>query len=100
MPSGSRQIGPFGMVVASILSDARNAAQVSLQALNETSGVNYSQLSRMLAGQKPMTLDEYVAICEALRLDPESVMAQACLAHAAISSTVKQPEVKPPTKTS
>lgn len=77
MASGSRDIGPFGAQVARQLSDARNEAGLTLRALEEVVGVSNAQISRMLNGLKPMTVDEFSAICEALGLTPSTVLDEA-----------------------
>ncbi|QPL05148.1 hypothetical protein ID810_10515 [Actinomyces respiraculi] len=50
---------------------------MSFRALGDTSGVNFSQINRMLAGDKVMTLDEYTMLCGALGLDPVQVLREA-----------------------
>lgn len=81
MPSGSRLVGPFGEAVAAILKDATHSRDTRLQVIGDHAGLSVAQVSRMLNGQKVITLDEYVSICESLKLDPEKVFAEARLAQ-------------------
>lgn len=37
-------------------------------------GVHFTQLGRLIKGVKPMTLDEFALICEALNVDPMRVL--------------------------
>lgn len=77
MPSGTRPVGPVGRAVAHRLSDARDDAGMSFRMLGAESGLNFSQVNRMLAAEKSMTLDEFAAICSALRLNPVEVIREA-----------------------
>ena len=74
-------VGPFGEAVAAILKDATHSRDTRLQVIGDHAGLSVAQVSRMLNGQKVITLDEYVSICESLKLDPEKVFAEARLAH-------------------
>lgn len=91
MASGSRDIGPFGAQVARLLSDARNEAGLTLRALEEVVGVSNAQISRMLNGLKPMTVDEFSAICEALGLTPSAVLDEAQAALDGLTSADSAP---------
>lgn len=73
MPSGTREVRDWGRVVASILSRARDEHR----AIGTLSGVQYTQVQRMITGKKVMTLDEFVAIAEALGLAPVEVLREA-----------------------
>lgn len=61
---------------------------MSFRALGDASGVNFSQINRMLAGEKVMTLDEYASLCEALSLDPVSVLREA---EAVVAAREREP---------
>lgn len=45
--------------------------------LARATGIGQSQLSRMLAPTKPMFVEEFIAICRALSLDPMTVIREA-----------------------
>lgn len=75
-------VGPFGEAVAAILKDATHSRDTRLQVIGDHAGLSVAQVSRMLNGQKVITLDEYVSICESLKLDPEKVFAEARLTQA------------------
>ena len=77
MPSGTREVRDWGRVVASILSRARDERGLSYRAIGTLSGVQYTQVQRMITGKKVMTLDEFVAIAEALGLVPVEVLREA-----------------------
>lgn len=77
MATGSKDVHEFGAAVAKVLSKRKGAGGPSLRKMELTSGVPISQISRMLRGIKPMTIDEFVAICRALSLSPVSVLREA-----------------------
>ncbi|RUP86726.1 helix-turn-helix domain-containing protein [Dermabacter sp. HSID17554] len=77
MATGKRSVGEFGTQVARILSEAYREQGVTLKTIEARSGVNYSTVSRMLAGTKVIPLDEFVALCHALNLHPLDVLEQA-----------------------
>lgn len=77
MPSGTREVRDWGRVVASILSRARDERGLSYRAIGTLSGVQYTQVQRMITGKKVMTLDEFIAIAEALGLAPVEVLREA-----------------------
>lgn len=77
MATGKRSVGEFGTQVARILSEAYREQGVTLKTIEARSGVNYSTVSRMLAGAKVIPLDEFVALCRALNLHPLDVLEQA-----------------------
>lgn len=66
---------------------------MSFRALGDVSGINFSQINRMLAGEKVVTLDEFAVLCEALGLDPVQVLREAEAAVAARERS--QPAVQP-----
>lgn len=77
MPSGSREVGALGRAVARSLDEARARSGRSLRSLAPETPVSFTQLGRILAGEKVMTMDEFGAICVALGLDPEDVFRDA-----------------------
>lgn len=77
MPTGRREVGPLGKAVADALQLAREEAGLSLRVLAPRTDISFTQLGRILSGDKVMTLDEYMAICLALDLDPLDVMRDA-----------------------
>ncbi|WP_172121020.1 hypothetical protein [Actinomyces faecalis] len=82
MPSGSRSVGAFGEAVAAILKGAAQGQDTRLQVIGDHVSLSVAQISRMLNGQKVITLDEYVGMCEVLHLDPKKIIAEARLALA------------------
>lgn len=77
MATGKRSVGEFGLRVAHILDAAYRGQGITLKTIETRSGVNYSTVSRMLAGLKVIPLDEFVALCGALSLHPLDVLEQA-----------------------
>ena len=77
MPARSREVGELGSEVAQILSEARDRSGLSLRAVEDASGVGFTQVQKMLKGAKVITLDELGSICEALGLDPVEVLREA-----------------------
>lgn len=61
--------------VMAVIEDARQSAGMSQEALAAMVGVSQGQMSRMLSGERPVTLPELFMMCAALRLDPASVIA-------------------------
>ncbi|MDU0348325.1 helix-turn-helix transcriptional regulator [Actinomyces sp. MRS3W] len=77
MPARSREVGELGSEVAQILSEARDRSGLSLRAVEDASGVGFTQIQKMLKGVKVITLDELGSICDALGLDPVEVLREA-----------------------
>lgn len=77
MPGGTRLVDHLGRTVPRLLSDASEDGGRSFRTLDNASGANFSQVNRMLAGEKVMTLDEYASLCEVLNLDPVHVLRDA-----------------------
>lgn len=81
MASGSLSIGPDGLTVARILTDAREQAGISVRKLATLTGITNTRLHTLMSGQRPMTVDELTAICTALALRASDVL-KATDAHA------------------
>ena len=56
---------------------AYDESEFTYRSLGEASGVVYSQAYKMLRGEKAMTIDEFVALCDALGIEPVAVIDEA-----------------------
>ena len=63
--------------IAAALEDGRQAIGMGQQQLADLIGVSQSQVSRMLSGERPLTIPELLKMCDALHLDAATVIAQA-----------------------
>lgn len=78
MPSGTRPLpGRLSLEVTRILSDAIADRGVTQAEVATAAGMSASQLSRTLDGQKPLTLEQLEALCEALGDDVVRVISTA-----------------------
>jgi transcriptional regulator with XRE-family HTH domain len=73
----SRPGGPFSRAVAAILKAAFDESKMTQTALGALIGQSQSQMSKYLAGDRPLNLDEFVTLCDALGLDPVQVVHKA-----------------------
>jgi transcriptional regulator with XRE-family HTH domain len=64
----------FGKTVAAIIDNARTDQGISQAALGKKVGISQPQLSDQLSGRKPLTLDEFRALCLALDLSTIEVV--------------------------
>ena len=64
----------FGKTVAAILDNERTDQGMSQVALGKLVGISQPQLSDQLSGKKPLTLDEFRALCLALGLSLADVV--------------------------
>ena len=74
MATGSKAVGEYGAEVARLLNARKGEVGISLRAMERACGVEQSQISRMLRGLKPMTVDEFMAICGVLSVTPSAVL--------------------------
>lgn len=65
---------PASVAVASALADAMRRQGVTQSALAEMTGVSQPQWSQILAGRKEMTVGQMLRACEALGIDPKTVL--------------------------
>lgn len=77
MATGTKDVHDYGSTVARVLAEHRRQAGISLRALGERSGVDFTQASRMLRGLKPMTVDEFAALCGAMGAHPVAILREA-----------------------
>ncbi|ONI62666.1 hypothetical protein CSIV_14420 [Microbacterium sp. CSI-V] len=78
MPSGTRPLpGPLSIEVARILAASVRANDVAQADVAAAAGMSASQLSRILAGLKPLTLDQLDALCTALGDDVVQIISEA-----------------------
>ncbi len=94
MPTGKRELpGPLSVAVGAILSKARNDRGVAQVVVARAVGLSESQLSRALRGLKPLTLDQFEAVCLALDLDVVTVLseADAAVKHRPVDKVVHLP---------
>lgn len=49
----------------------------SVRALAHTTGINYSTVNRILNGERELTLENFLLLCDALRVDPAWVVKEA-----------------------
>lgn len=77
MPSGSKEVEDFGSLVAQVFSEKKELSGLSLRALENETGIDNSQLSRMLRGIKTMTADEAYVLAQALDTPLSQIYAEA-----------------------
>ena len=63
--------------IAAALEAGRAAKGMSQSALADLVGVHQSQVSRMLSGERPLTIPELLKMCDALGLNAADVIASA-----------------------
>lgn len=73
----SRPGGPASRAVAAILKRAFEESRLTQTALGAVIDQSQSQMSKYLAGERALNVDEFVAICEVLQLDPVEVLGAA-----------------------
>jgi Helix-turn-helix. len=73
----TRPGGPFSRAVAAILKAAFDDSKMTQTALGAVIDQSQSQMSKYLAGDRALNLDEFAALCDALGLDPEAVVHKA-----------------------
>lgn len=73
----SRPGGPFARAVAAILKAAFEESKMTQTALGAVIEQSQSQMSKYLAGDRPLNLDEFDALCTTLGLDPVEVVRMA-----------------------
>lgn len=80
VPTGTRAL-PLGpeRTIITLIDSARYEAGMSQAELAEKVGVSQSQLSKLLLGERAMTLTEMTRCCDALGLKASAVFAQAGL---------------------
>lgn len=92
MPSGSKEVEGFGSLVAQVFSEKKELSGLSLRALENETGIDNSQLSRMLRGIKTMTADEAHALAQALDTPLSQIYAEAEARLAASTQAAPEPE--------
>ena len=93
MPSGSKEVEGFGSLVAQVFSEKKELSGLSLRALENETGIDNSQLSRMLRGIKTMTADEAHALAQALDTPLSQIYAEAEARLAAATEPTPTEEV-------
>jgi len=71
------ETGALTKEVAALFRARMAQAQVKQSEIADAVGVSQSQLSKILRGQRQMTIDVYFNLCAVLGLDPSRVMNQA-----------------------
>lgn len=87
MPRKATPVGPIGDILAQTL---RLAAQdrVSMRKIGRLAGISGGQVWSILHGEKPMRVDQYIAISSALRIDPSALLRRAIAHHTRGKTTV------------
>jgi DNA-binding helix-turn-helix protein len=93
MPSGSKEVEGFGSLVAQVFSEKKELSGLSLRALENETGIDNSQLSRMLRGIKTMTADEAHVLAQALDTPLSQIYAEAEARLAASAQAAPELEV-------
>lgn len=74
---GRRQPGAFGVAVAAVLDNERRDVGLTQSALGALVGLSQPQLSLLLSGTSPLTVDELHDIARAMGLTVGQVVAAA-----------------------
>ena len=61
-------------MVTKRISDYVESKGITLAFLAKKSGVDYEKIYKSFKGNRKLQIDEYMAICEALELDPDTFM--------------------------
>lgn len=67
----------YDTAVAAVLDEHREELRFTYTALAKESGINLRTLHRLLDGERPISLPNFIAIVRTLGLDPSQVIAEA-----------------------
>lgn len=90
MASTKRVVGKANKIVAEVLAEKATAAGVRHEDLGKKSGIPRSSISKLLAGNMVMSLDQLSLICIALNIPASTIVAEA-ESRLKTKATAKQP---------
>lgn len=74
MGRGSIDADEFDRAIARLLDRERDKQGLSLRDLDQTTGIHFVRVGRLMRGDRGMTLGEFESLCGALGLSPWEVM--------------------------
>lgn len=75
--SAEKPKDPYNSAITALLRGAKGVERATFPALEAATGIKLRQLKALFNDEVPMHLGEFLAICNALKLDPADVVSQA-----------------------
>lgn len=77
MGQAANNVGKLGENVTQVLNEIREGMGVSISALALSCDISQPTLHRLLNAQRPMYLEQFYQICEALKVKPTAILEDA-----------------------